>query len=77
VYVVLKVFLGPIKQLTDHKTDIEVLIVSFILYIPLHILICRAHHMVLDYVSVVIELSVQIYPFLHLIFFNKNNNIHE
>jgi hypothetical protein len=62
--------------LVDYKTDIKVLILSFILYIPLHVSICRDHHqVVLGYVSVVIELSVKMDTFSHLIFINKNNNM--
>jgi hypothetical protein len=39
---------------------------------------CRDHHqVVLEYISVIIELSVKIDNFLHLMFINEGNNIHE
>jgi hypothetical protein len=36
VYLVLKVFLGNVNTTVDNKTDIKVLTLRFISYIPLH-----------------------------------------
>jgi hypothetical protein len=53
---------------TAYKTDNKVLL-SFIFYDPLHVSIYRDHHQVVsEYISVIIALSVKMYPFLHLIF---------
>jgi hypothetical protein len=64
--------------LIDYETDINVLILSFIFYIPLHVSICRDHHLLVsEYISVVMEFSAKMGPFLHLVSINKKNNIHE
>jgi hypothetical protein len=41
----------------------------------LHVLISIDHHVVFEYISVVIELSVKMDQFFTLIFINKHNNI--
>jgi hypothetical protein len=65
LYIKLKeVFLRAVSTAADYKTDIKVLFASFIFCTPLHVSICRDHHqVVLEYISVVIELSVKIDPF--------------
>jgi hypothetical protein len=52
-----------------YETDIKVLILTLIFYIPQHVSICREHHQVVfEYMSIAIDLPVKIYPFFMLNF---------